>query len=60
MNVEFFHRHTKRLNDNNVRALIADDLAKTGYVPDRLYDVKARRYGRSYWRYLVPLRRVTA
>lgn len=60
MTVEFFHRHDRRLSDRNVQTIISDDLAAAGYVVDRLRDVEASRFGQSYWRYVIPVRQVTA
>lgn len=60
MTVEFYHRHSKRLIDRNVFAIVAEDLAKCGYVVDRLRDVEAERYGAAYWKYFIPVRLVVS
>lgn len=60
VSVEFYHRHAKRLSDRNVQAIVSEELAAAGYVIDRLRDVEAARYGLSYWRYVIPVRQVTA
>jgi hypothetical protein len=60
MTAEFIHRHNKRLSDRNVQTIVAEELARHGYVVDRLRDVDAAPYGPACWRYVIPIRQVTA
>lgn len=61
MTLDFYHRSLLRLTDDNVRTLVGSDqdVAKQGYIVDRLKEVSAERYGRSYWKYQVPVMSVT-
>jgi len=60
MQAEFYHRHHERLSDQNLRTLVADDLARRGFITDKLKNIEANRYGTSYWHYVIPVQRVTA
>ena len=60
MQVEFYHRHPKRLRDANLFAIVGVGIASHGFVVDRLKDVTAKRLNRSYWHYLVPVTRVAS
>lgn len=60
MQVEFYHRHVKRMSQNNVAAIVSDGIASNGLVVDRLKKVTARKINKSYWRYVVPVMQVIA
>lgn len=49
-----------RLSDNAVIAHIGQHCARRGYRVDRLLPITVERFGKSFWKYLVPLIRVVA
>jgi hypothetical protein len=60
LQVEFYHRHAKRLTDANLLTVIGTSIASDGLVVDRLKDVTAKRLNHSYWHYIVPVMQVVA
>lgn len=57
MVAEFYHRHPKRLSEDNVRAVVATDLAQAGYISDRLKEIVVKRVG-ACWHYIIPVKQV--
>lgn len=60
MTVDYYVRSPLCMTETAVQAVIAKDpdIARQGYVVDRLRPVMAERHGEKFWKYVVPVMQV--